>query len=647
MKAFHMTQAKKHIKILNEKGHRERAEYIAVPEGYSEKDLREDIDAGAVFLREIPSVLQLERKEKVYYIHTGREEEGLLAMAWMEALLDEEYDCCEEAEEQTPDMDWSEDFDLLFEDEEEETDGREFIDDPGYIIRIAWSDINRYLMEEGETGGMFGGGFAAGYARSVDQHKPFWTECGRNPICIFTDLFGGHVITEEMMELFEDNPRIYIIQVDAQLKETDRKNVYPEEEEQESPFAFLDIDRDDAMKRSMVNTGAEYVKVVMDKDEEKRFYGAILRSRAKEEGCRLYRDFHSEKVVEKLLDLCGENGIRSSFVEKAVVYVVKRKKNGKTLTEDDFSILFSGKEQEIKKKADAWKRLDEELIGLSEVKKRVRSIVNNLRYQKIRRERGLKGLGYHNVFMMLGAPGTAKTTVAQLIGDILREERLLKGNRFLSVNGAELKGKYVGWTTEKVREIFERYDVIFIDEAYSLVSQNGDSDTFSQEAIAQLCIELEAHAMDRLVIFAGYGGEDMDGEGNLMRNFLRANPGITSRINATIFFPSYTAEEMIGIFHAQARSKGLEADHGADEKIREYFEKRIKTRDFGNGREARSLLECGITQMAGRMSGSRKYSKKELNRMTEADILAALEEKNSVFDRMAEKEKRKVGFMNV
>ncbi len=58
------------------------------------------------------------------------------------------------------------------------------------------------------------------------------------------------------------------------------------------------------------------------------------------------------------------------------------------------------------------------------------------------------GFGYHNVFMMLGAPGTAKTTVAEILGDILKEERLLKGNRFISINGAELKGKFVGWTTD-------------------------------------------------------------------------------------------------------------------------------------------------------------------------------------------------------
>ena len=103
---------------------------------------------------------------------------------------------------------------------------------------------------------------------------------------------------------------------------------------------------------------------------------------------------------------------------------------------------------------------------------------------------------------------------------------------------------YVGHSAPKTKALFEKYDVIIIDEAYSIVEYDGKTDSFGNEAIAQLIIEMEKHSTDKLIIFAGYGGKNVSEKDNRMQAFLDANPGIKSRITSTFYFDSYSADEM-------------------------------------------------------------------------------------------------------
>ena len=250
--------------------------------------------------------------------------------------------------------------------------------------------------------------------------------------------------------------------------------------------------------------------------------------------------------------------------------------------------------------------------------------------------------------MMLGAPGTAKTTVAQLLGEIMAEEKLLKSNRFISVNGAELKGMYVGHSAPKVRNLFEQNDIIFIDEAYAVAAGlDGQSDSFSQEAIAQLIVELENHGMDRLVIFAGYGGPNVSMEDNRMIDFLNSNPGIRSRINSTLFFDSYSADQMVEIFKGQAKMSQYVVPKASENIIREFFETRVKESDFGNGREARSLLENATVQAAKRLSKvpEKELTRRMLQQLTVEDIRCGIERMRSAKTVQKGAEvKRRLGF---
>ena len=201
----------------------------------------------------------------------------------------------------------------------------------------------------------------------------------------------------------------------------------------------------------------------------------------------------------------------------------------------------------------------------------------------------------------------------------------MPGNRFISINGAELKGMYVGHSAPKTKAYFDNYDVILIDEAYSLTCDK-ELDSFSQEALAQLIIELEKHGMDKLVIFAGYGGADINKKDNKMLQFLEANPGIRSRINSTIYFKSYSPAEMVDIVHCQAKNNKYLLTHETDEMIRKHFESRCKKVDFGNGREARSLLENITVEAARRVMNmdEKKQTKKALKELLPSDVENAL-----------------------
>lgn len=112
-----------------------------------------------------------------------------------------------------------------------------------------------------------------------------------------------------------------------------------------------------------------------------------------------------------------------------------------------------------------------------------------------------------------------------------------------------------------------------------------------------------------------------------MLAFLDANPGIKSRITSTFYFKSYTAEQMVQIFARVAENGNYRLEDGVEELVKCFFEKRVKERDFGNGREARALLETAVVYAAKRTmsSGKTDFTKKEMTLLTKEDIRQAAE----------------------
>jgi AAA+ superfamily predicted ATPase len=236
------------------------------------------------------------------------------------------------------------------------------------------------------------------------------------------------------------------------------------------------------------------------------------------------------------------------------------------------------------------------LVGLAPVKGKVRSVAHLLQVQQRRSELGLAGAKTSQHLVFTGPPGTGKTTVAALVGQIYRALGLLEKGHVVAVARQDLVAEYVGQTAVKTNKVIERAmgGVLFIDEAYTLSPEDPARD-FGREAIDTLLARMENEREKFVVIVAGYPSE--------MRRFLNANPGLESRFPTTIEFPDYSPEELLQILDHFAGSYDYRLTPPATERagqlIRQAWTRR--TERFGNARMVRNLMEAAIHRHADRL----------------------------------------------
>ena len=630
-------------------GKGDEVKYINIPERLGIKQLEKDVKAGG---RHFEEVLELAKKRpsKVVIIDCTNEEQGLMAATYLASVYNESDGIAPEFRE---DYSWSyseeevdleiHDFEFLsvddlinndYEGEEEDENRDLWIEDAYKLPVIQANDLARafaddYFHSPFAQDNMFINGTAPN-----NKKQPYWMSLHKEPVCIVNKsrmypgggfgMSGNDNSLSSHIKRFERNRHVYLINVHEEFEESKIEDV---EDLGEEGYFNPAMENRQYIYALLLEHTASLVEIKSNKDDMKVYYRNLFDSWADELGVKLGKGLPKEKLIKQILGIHSPS--KSELMEKVYKYILSQEGVGDTLTIDDFAIVNKfnvlGASEEKKDGKFFTRRMEDTLIGLDAVKEQVYSIVDVMKYNKKRETMGCGAGGYHNVHLMLGAPGTAKTTVARLMGNIMMEQKLLPGNRFVSINGADLKGMYVGHSAPKTKAYFDNYDVILIDEAYSLTSDR-ELDSFSQEALSQLIIELEKHGMDKLVIFAGYGGVDVSKKDNKMLQFLEANPGIRSRINSTIYFKSYTPEEMVDIVHCQARNNKFSLTHEADEIIRKHFESRYKKSDFGNGREARSLLENITVEAARRVMNmdEKKQTKKVLKELLVSDVETAL-----------------------
>lgn len=254
------------------------------------------------------------------------------------------------------------------------------------------------------------------------------------------------------------------------------------------------------------------------------------------------------------------------------------------------------------------------LTGLAPVKSEVTSLINLARVRLMRSAQGLPAppMAYHLVFT--GRPGTGKTTVARLLGEVFAALGTLTKGHLVETDRAGLVGGYVGQTALKTTEILRSAfgGVLFIDEAYALAGR-GEGD-FGPEAIETLLKIMEDHRNDLIVIVAGYKAE--------MESFLNSNPGMRSRFTRFIDFPDYSADELFTIFDALATAGGFGLSTDAATKAQELFtiSTLTATAAFGNARLARNVFERAVAAQANRLANLASPTRAELCSLTAADI---------------------------
>ena len=257
----------------------------------------------------------------------------------------------------------------------------------------------------------------------------------------------------------------------------------------------------------------------------------------------------------------------------------------------------------------------DELVGLEDIKKNVRSLINLAKIRKLRQEHELPtpAMSLHLVFM--GNPGTGKTTVARLIAQLYYAIGVLSKGQLVEVDRSGLVAGFVGQTAIKTGEAIKKAigGVLFIDEAYALAANTGEND-FGREAIETVLKAMEDNRDDLVVIVAGY--ED------LMERFISSNPGLESRFNRYFVFEDYTGEELYKIFLSMCEKNSYELTVEAQEFAKGLFKRLYEERDdnFGNARDVRNVFENVIGVQADRVAKDTDIDRRDLTLVTKEDI---------------------------
>ena len=298
-------------------------------------------------------------------------------------------------------------------------------------------------------------------------------------------------------------------------------------------------------------------------------------------------------ISQDLLEKVEKMERSYTYGELTEVYNVWRAEYMGTEVFPEYKKYVTHVEEEEKQvsKSDAYKKL-QEMIGLTQAKKVIDGAIN---YFKLQQEYKLRGIEFNRPAMHMcftGRPGTAKTTVARLVAEILKDNDILSEGKLVEVDRSQLVGRFVGHTAPQVKEMFDKAkgSVLFIDEAYSLVEDRKGS--YGSEAINEIVQEMENRREDTIVILAGYPDE--------MKELLEWNPGMKSRIAFHVSFDDYTENELLNITKLLAKDRGMKLDEKAEEKLLSIYAEARKDKAFGNGRFARNLLEKAKFNQANR-----------------------------------------------
>lgn len=338
-------------------------------------------------------------------------------------------------------------------------------------------------------------------------------------------------------------------------------------------------------------------------------------------------NFGNGRYVRNLIDRASQNQAVRLLSDGKDASVIKKKELFQ-ITKDDISLLEEGLKNE-REPGTAKKELDN-MIGLASVKKIIHKAIAHYKLNKLCIDKGIarEKASLHMVFT--GNPGTAKTSVARLFAEILKDEKVLPTGIFVEVGRADLIGDHVGATAPLVKRKFKEAQggVLFIDEAYSLCDsyENG----FGDEAINTLVQEMENHRDDVIVIFAGYTDP--------MHRFLDRNPGMLSRIAFQVEFEDYTTDELCDITKLMVSEKQMTITDAAMNKLRQNYDIVRGENDYGNGRFVRKMLEEAEMNLAERVL---QYKESEITK----ELITTIKECDIPNQSCNKSESKKIGFV--
>jgi len=338
--------------------------------------------------------------------------------------------------------------------------------------------------------------------------------------------------------------------------------------------------------------------------------------------------FH-ERIIEEKSDgkFYGLNTIKKVVREllyKKQLSNARRDKSDFCITKKDAIAICSG----LNNEGSGFEMLDS-MVGSEYLRRRIEEIISQIEFARV--ESSMKAPCIHMRFV--GNPGTGKTSVARIVGKILKERGVLRIGNFHEYAGRDFCGRYVGETAPKTASMCrDAYgSVLFIDEAYSLYRGDDNERDYGREALDTLIAEMENHRSDLVVIMAGYTDD--------MEKLMRGNAGLASRMPYCIEFPNFTREQLYEIYVSML-NKGVRYDEDILPLAREYFmsipDEIINSKEFSNGRFVRNLFERTCAKAAMRC----QLSKINTVSLTREDFDRSVSDKEFTFIM----KKKKIGF---
>ena len=291
-----------------------------------------------------------------------------------------------------------------------------------------------------------------------------------------------------------------------------------------------------------------------------------------------------------------------------------QRRRGNEMLQPDATVTLSG-ERQAAGIDDLFAKLDEELVGLVPVKKKVEEIGSLLLVDRARQRFGLSASRPNLHMCFTGAPGTGKTTVALMMADLLRRLGYLEKGHLVHAMRDDLVGEYIGHTAPKTKQVLDRAmgGVLFIDEAYTLFRAD-DSKDYGQECIDILMQVMENDRDKLVVILAGYRDR--------MDRFFDSNPGMSSRIAHHLDFPDYSLAELLAIGQLMLDQTSYYLSGEGTAAMRDHLSGLMAEPRFGNARAVRNELERARLRQAYRLAADPEQSRTrdDLMRLEAADI---------------------------
>ena len=240
------------------------------------------------------------------------------------------------------------------------------------------------------------------------------------------------------------------------------------------------------------------------------------------------------------------------------------------------------------------------MIGLDEVKKQLKNVVDTYTYLHTRKDVINVRLSVNTI--IIGETGTGKTALAEIIRDYFYQYRIIEKPQLTMVDAVDYQ-RFVEKWDENVQKA--RGGVLFFDNVQKLLP-----DRYSNQVnpLDKLFVEMDKWDENPIVIMAGLP-KGLD-------DFLAANPAAQNRFKYTFRLPIPGFQELCEICKLELRTKyGIAAyTPEAEHRLQRLFQYLLKTKDetFGYAHVAVKTAEDIFTSFISRGTAASMVEERDI-----------------------------------